>query len=240
MAILWRYLKSIAKPARTGHSQPMELKDSPAALAALPDDSKPKTGKIPYSNGKSLPEVNLEAIAEQNRSYKLTHKRRGKLRPDEVEAIAFLVTRRKLTEREACIQIEVEPDRWYNWKSRNKLAGRFEGICARIQGSTINHAIARIESAGERDWRADMARLELLDRARFGKDNANTVQAVSAGVVAGLALIKTCYDKSSQDKLEASPDLRVKAREVVIECAALDTPSQAPAQPSPDWHQWTG
>lgn len=214
----------------------MELKDSPAALAAPPDDSKPKTGKIPYSNGKSLPEVNLEAIANRNRAYK----RRGKLRPDEIEAIAFLVTRRKLNEREACIQLEINPSHWTVWKSRHKTGAAFEAICARIQGSTINHAIARIESAGERDWRADMARLELLDRARFGKDNANTVQAVSAGVVAGLALIKTCYDKSSQDRLEASPDLRVKAREVVIECTALDTPSQAPAQPSPDWHQFTG
>ena len=109
--------------------------------------------------------------------------KRRKLTLDDAKAIARLVARRKLNESEACHVLGIVPAQWQVFKCRHKVSVMFESIISRTKGLTINHAIERLERAGEDqditlpngkvitkrgDWRADAARLPLIDPQRFG------------------------------------------------------------------------
>ena len=140
--------------------------------------------------------------------------KRRKLTLQDTKAIATLVSRRKLNESEACHVLGILPAQWQVFKCRHKVSAIFESIIERTRGATINHAIERLEHAGEDeeitlpngkvitkrgDWRADAARLPLLDPARFGQQQAqqpasttfvlsvDTMRAIEARLVAQLA-----------------------------------------------------
>jgi hypothetical protein len=123
--------------------------------------------------------------------------RRRKLTLDDAKAIAKLVARRKLNESEACHVLGILPAQWQVFKCRNKAGAMFESIITRTKGLTINHAMERLEKAGEDqditlpngkvitkrgDWRADAARLPLLDPARFGQQPGQQQASSSVSV----------------------------------------------------------
>ena len=63
---------------------------------------------------------------------------------------------------------------------------RTASICSRVRGATIENAMSRIEEAGKRDWRADLARLGLIDPARFAPHQAsNTNNNTQVNILAG-------------------------------------------------------
>lgn len=109
--------------------------------------------------------------------------KRRKLTGDDISNVAKLVSRRKLNESEACAVLDINYEQWRVFKCRAKHSKAFETIITRTKGFTINHAIERLERAGEDmeitlpngkvitkrgDWRADAARLPLIDPERFG------------------------------------------------------------------------
>jgi hypothetical protein len=109
--------------------------------------------------------------------------KRRKLSLLDVQSIAKLVARRKLTETEACHILEIVPEQWFGFKCKAKNKAHFDIIISRTRGNVINNAIERLERAGadqditlpngkvitkRGDWRADAARLPLIDPERFG------------------------------------------------------------------------
>lgn len=87
-------------------------------------------------------------------------------------AIADLVAKR-LTEKEACILLNIEPTAWFTYKSRNKDCDIFSNAVARIRAEKVRAHLENIESAGyglnghRADWRASDRYLERIDPARF-------------------------------------------------------------------------
>lgn len=138
----------------------------------------------------------------------------------DVEAIADLVSRQKLNEREACAVLGIRAGQWYNFKARGKRTERFENICTRIRGAAISHAMSRIEKAGEKDWRADHARLQLLAPERFGQQaqqqsGPQTQVLVTFGGESGLAnfIARTIGATQAQAALPPAKELKESSRE---------------------------
>ena len=133
-----------------------------------------KLTKSPPSTQETLP----ESFGEPSKWVK-------RVTPELAIAICTLVEKKRLTEHEACIRLNLKPNTWYSWKSRGKNTARTASICARVRGATIEHAINRIEEAGKRDWRADLARLSLIDPARFAPHQQSTTTTNNTLVIAG-------------------------------------------------------
>jgi len=136
-------------------------------------------------------------------------KRRGRFTLADAESMAFLVGQRKLTEHEAALKLNFKPDSWYSWKSRSQHQSKFASIVARVRGDAINNAMERIEKAGERDWRADHARLQLIAPERFARDRNDGVtvnQNSIVSLVGGPEQLRKMID--SICKPQAKPDVR--------------------------------
>ena len=89
---------------------------------------------------------------------------------------------------------------------------KFESIIARIKGLVINHAMERIENAGQKDWRADHARLALIDSSRFGSQAGqqnNTQVNVYAGDSIVKSVLERCYNapQLTQDSPKQLPSV---------------------------------
>ena len=108
--------------------------------------------------------------------------RRAKLTEVDINAVADLVADSMLNEHEACLTLGIRPQTWYNWKARHKREGKFVNICARVRGSSIKTAMQAIKKAGDKDWRAHHARLQLIAPERFG--NATGAAQVTGPVIA--------------------------------------------------------
>ena len=139
-------------------------------------------------------------------------KRRGKFTLADVEAMALLVGRRKLTEHEAALKLNFKPDSWYGWKSRSQHQAKFASIVARIRGDTINHAMERIEAAGVKDWRADHARLQLLAPERFAREqnqsaNVTTNNLMIAGDASQVQKLIAMFAGQVRGRVQDKPEL---------------------------------
>ena len=128
----------------------------------------------------------------------------------DVEQIAKLVARRKLNESEACRALGINPHQWVVYKSRKKVSAIFETLITRIKGLTINHAMERIEIAGNKDWRADYARLGLIDPQRFGQRTEHTGE------------VKHTHQLSDDSKRKIEAMLKASLQQPVINCQVVE------------------
>lgn len=138
--------------------------------------------------------------------YELKPKRR-RLTLFDAQAIARIVARRKCSESEACRLLNIYPKQWGVFKCRKKVSAVFEAIIEGTKGLTINHAMERIETAGIRDWRADHARLALIDPKRFG-NQANEDTSKQASIITDNALkviLDKVFTQGSKSVIECEP-----------------------------------
>ena len=120
-----------------------------------------------------MPETTVQPPQNQ-----LSTPKRRKLTGIDAQAIAELVISAKMTEREACLNLNVNPDQWAVWKCRHKESERFESLCARLRGSEIAHSMRTIRNCGDGvgmkqpDWRAHAFRLSVIAPDRFAQTQA--------------------------------------------------------------------
>ena len=79
----------------------------------------------------------------------ITRKITRRLSVSDLEAIASCVATMKLTEREACLHLGINPGQFASWKSKNKHTERFDSIIARIRASSIAGLVNKIQVAGD-------------------------------------------------------------------------------------------
>lgn len=96
--------------------------------------------------------------------------KRRKLTMQDVKAVAELVAKR-LTETEACLQLEINPQQWFQFKNRSKRSEKFESTVSRVKGAKIQACMETLEEAGKAvnaktgipEWRAADRFLERID-----------------------------------------------------------------------------
>ena len=99
--------------------------------------------------------------------------KRRKLTMQDAQAVADLVIGSKCTEKEACLNLDINPDQWKCWKSKHQRDATFDTLCARLRGSEIQHSMRQIKNCGDvvgmkPDWRAHAFRLGAIAPERFG------------------------------------------------------------------------
>jgi predicted DNA-binding protein (UPF0251 family) len=106
-------------------------------------------------------------------------KPRHKITAQDVEAIARLITTRRMTDGEACAQLGIKPESWYSWKSSNKGAARNTAMLAQARAAAIDMHVKNMEDGAigagahkRADWRASHALLGLIDSLRYGQQQA--------------------------------------------------------------------
>lgn len=74
-------------------------------------------------------------------------KRRSAISPLDAEHVAELVAKYRLTELEACLQLDLAYSSWQAWKSTN--SSRYEHILAHLRGARLKNLCESIDSAGD-------------------------------------------------------------------------------------------
>ena len=149
--------------------------------------------------------------------------KRRKLTLIDVEAIAKLVCRSKLTETEACHTLDILPQQWWIFKQRSRISTKFDSLIARIRGTTIENAMQTIEDCGngigmkQPDWRAHAFRLQVIAPERFSTQQTGA-QAGAQGQISESTLVKVLdmltRNSTAQSQLPATQPIESKA----IEC----------------------
>ena len=102
------------------------------------------------------------------------HKQRRKITSDDVESICTLITRRRLTETEACTHLGINPQSWFKWKGKPANEAKNANALSRVRAAWIESRCKSIEEVGDgapgtrRDWRAQAWMLERTLPERFG------------------------------------------------------------------------
>ena len=100
--------------------------------------------------------------------------KRRKLTLQDAEAVVELVIGSKCSEREACLNLDINSDQWRSWKAKHHRADTFDAMCARMRGAEIDHSMQMIKNCGDGvgmkqpDWRAHAFRLGAIAPERFG------------------------------------------------------------------------
>lgn len=104
-------------------------------------------------------------------------KQRRKITAADVEAIAELIVKRRLTETEACIHLGLNPRTWFCWKSDPRHGQNNSEALARVRAAWVESRCKSIEEVGDgangtrRDWRAQAWMLERTLPERFGQQS---------------------------------------------------------------------
>lgn len=157
-------------------------------------------------------------------------KRKGKARKltiGDAEAIARLVSTRKLLENEACLSLDIEPKQWFQWKSRHKHLATFERLTTRMKADKLAGLVERIENSSldaeimingkpvtkRGDWRAGAWIAERLAPERFALQ-AN--QANAPAPVINIAVMseaaKRVYDIESEPAKQLRDKIKLPTR----------------------------
>lgn len=135
--------------------------------------------------------------------------RARKLINEDIEAIARLCATRKLTETEACLVLDINPQQWTVFKSRNRRNEVFNTLITRLKGQKIETLINRIESASDDmeiptakgtmlkrgDWRAAAWITERIAPERFAlQQSAEQAPAPIINVAVMSDTLKRIYD----------------------------------------------
>ena len=99
---------------------------------------------------------------------------RRKITSEDIDAIAALIVRRRLTEAEACLSLGIHPPSWYNWKLKPHNQVKNAESLSRVRAAWVESRCKSIEEVGDgapgtrRDWRAQAWMLERTLPERFG------------------------------------------------------------------------
>lgn len=100
-------------------------------------------------------------------------KRRKAICGEDIESIATLVVKNRLTETEACQHLGIRPVVWLSWKSKHKHDARFTDSLTRVRAAKIASYTESIENVGfTKDWRATAWLLERTEPDRFSDRKA--------------------------------------------------------------------
>ena len=118
---------------------------------------------------------------------------------EDAEAIATRVVKYRQNESEACLRLGIKPQRWFDWKCRNKNEPKYSEIIKRVRAGQIENCIDTIDKCGssrtvltragqaveiDGDWRAKAWIAErVLAPERFADrqhDQTTTVQVTVA------------------------------------------------------------
>lgn len=155
---------------------------------------------------------------------------RRRISIQDVEAICEMVSM-QLTETEACLNLNINPQVWRDWKRNHKHESTFSDALTRIRGTYIAGNLAQIRKAAtgsdgvRHDWRAADRLNGILARDRYGNQDASAQVSVSVNVVAPDRL-KQLVEMLGDEKVRAAvglPDMQCKAIEVVSQAGAVVT-----------------
>jgi hypothetical protein len=99
-------------------------------------------------------------------------RRARRITMQDAEAIAEQVSKR-LTETEACYNLDIEPKRWWLFKQRHGVVPKFEALCTRMRAAKIQDCIDKVDKCGngegmkQPDWRAKAFLLQVIAPERF-------------------------------------------------------------------------
>jgi hypothetical protein len=125
---------------------------------------------------------------------KTPRKPRRRLKMADIKALASLVVKYRLNEREACLELGIAPKTWANFKLRHKTQEAFEEMINGIRAAQLRNCITSIDNAGNDkelesvnkkgesvtitkpgDWRAKAWIAErVLSPERFGQQQAQS------------------------------------------------------------------
>ena len=156
---------------------------------------------------------------------------RRKLDATTITEIAKLVAR-GLTESESCRQLEINPAKWFDWKSRCNREQKFGDKLEKLRAVRLDWLLDQVEksAAGEglkmRDWRASKFLLEVLDRRRFNTDKP----VVELNVNQPWHKISEKRMREIEAMVEAShPKIQSKAAPAQIQDAQIVSSDESPA-----------
>ncbi len=156
-------------------------------------------------------------------STKAVAKRSANIRESDAVAVAELVAKR-LTEKEACLLLDIPPAAWFTWKSRNKDNAKFGDTVARVRAASVKAHIDNIESAGygqnghRADWRASECYLKVTDPMRFNEKLAMLAPSETDALADSLLskmLARAYADKPSVDANQVRDAKQLESTEAI-------------------------
>ena len=115
---------------------------------------------------------------------------RRKITLDDMREVAKMVVYR-MTETEACLQLDIQPKHWFSWKNKAKRMGKFEEIMTRIRGARLAGNLEQIKKAAEgkdgvrHDWRAADRLNAVISPDRYAQAQAGNVTTNQIVIAAG-------------------------------------------------------
>ena len=132
---------------------------------------------------------------------------RKRLSYADAEQIAELVVKYRLNESEACLHLNIQPKRWFNWKLEHKREQQYTDIITRIRGGQLVNVIQAIDKAGDGigmkqpDWRAKAwiaERVLAPERLSDRQQQAQATVPQLTDFVKALAVFMQSKDKLAQ------------------------------------------
>lgn len=139
-----------------------------------------------------------------------------KLTQSDIEQMAELMAKR-ITETGACLMLNIKPQTWFNWKGKQKNAGKFTDILSRVRETKLKACLDTIDEAGEAyevptkngsfmkpgDWRAKAWMAErVLAPDRLG-DAQGQVQAIGLAQTS-IDLISKVYANLEKARIDSN------------------------------------
>lgn len=94
------------------------------------------------------PQTQETAIQELETTSKSSSRERIRLGVSDVEDISELIIRYRMTETEACSHLNINAKRWFEFKTRKKIAPEFSKAQERLRAARLKNAIDSIDEAG--------------------------------------------------------------------------------------------
>jgi hypothetical protein len=169
------------------------------------------------------------------------HQRR-KITAADVEAIATLITRRRLTETESCIHLGINPQTWFQWKLNPANEARNSKALSRVRAAWIESRCKSIEEVGDgapgtrRDWRAQAWMLERTLPDRFGTQQP-PVQTLPAPIPPAVVNVwmELAYAQGAEQKPGEVVDVQSSKQLVESTEPPAAFPETQPASPMEVW-----
>jgi hypothetical protein len=124
-----------------------------------------------------------------------------KLTEADIEAVAQLIAKRKMTQAEACATLNINLSTFQGWLTKHAFGERFSGLVTRARAASLDRMLGSVEHAatvgderGRTDWRAAqwLASRVLVDDGRYDEkrvDNATGPAIDVAGLLQAAAKV---------------------------------------------------
>jgi len=145
--------------------------------------------------------------------------KRRRITMQDMKAVCDMVSM-QLTEAEACLQLNIRPQQWYQWKLRGKHKAEFEHILSRLKGAYIQGNIEQIKKAASgrdgirHDWRAADRLNSIIAPERFAQNKDG-----SQDVAKAMLLTAETMGKIAEQMMKE----RQSRSQAVVECPVVET-----------------